>query len=431
MRAKLSITFICLLLHGVAGAALTPPDHPLFDGDAVHEVHITFNQENWWHLLHVYFLEYEEPEYLAAEFDWADVHFDSIGVRFKGMSSFQANRTEKKSFKLDFDVFVQDQEIYGLDKLNLNCGFFDPSFVREKCAHEICEAAGLPSVRVNYAALYINDIYWGLYTVVEQVDREFIESRFGSGEDGNLWKGDPHGSLEYLGSSESAYYDFYGLKTNEQENDWFPLVELADGLNNTQADELPDVLSPLLDVNSVLVLLAVDNLLVNLDSYTGRCGNYYLYHRDLDGRFVLINWDFNESWGVFNQWGMTLDQLKQLDPYWVSSKPGQYRPLAEILWEVDVYREVYQGHLQRLMSDSAHPDTLLDRMEELRDLIRPYVYAEVPPRSIFNPLHFESAMSTDMYYPIGLPPGKFIPGLQGFIQERYEYLSTQIGVDIR
>ena len=81
------------------------------------------------------------------------------------------------------------QAIDGLDKLSLNNCFLDPSFVREKAVYELCEAMGMATCRTNYAALYINGTYWGLYLLVEQQDQEFIESRWGAGENGNLWKG--------------------------------------------------------------------------------------------------------------------------------------------------------------------------------------------------------------------------------------------------
>ena len=415
---------------GTPSLAGYPPaeTHPLFDGDAVHEIHLTFSQSNWWTLLENNFEGLEDPLYLEADFDWDGLHLDDIGVRFKGSSSYNSNPTDKKSFKLDIDEFVADQTIYGLDKLNLNCNWLDPSGVREKCMYELCYAAGLPTERTNYAALYINGDYFGLYTIVEQFDGEFIDSRFGSDqEDGNLWKGDDYGTLEYLGTNQESYYGDYELKTNETTNDWSALIELTDGLNNTALVDLPGVMHELIDVNSALALIAVDNLCVNLDTYIGRCANYYMYHRDLDSRFVFANWDLNESFGVFNQYGMSTTQMKQLSPYWTNPQGGEDRPLAERLWQVDAYDDIYIGHLQKLMATAADPDTLIDRMEALRTLIQPYVYAEVAPRRIFTSTQFNLAMSTDQNYGSGGPGGRPIPGLDGFIRDRHTWLSNEIG----
>ncbi|MCP4222746.1 MAG: hypothetical protein GY773_05330, partial [Actinomycetia bacterium] len=293
-----------------AQAALEPADHPLFSGDAVHEIHLTFAQVGWWDQLEGNYDNYEDIPYIAAEFDWDAVHFDSIGVRFKGNSSYHAYPGLKKSFKLDIDEYVSLQEIDGLDKLNLNNSFLDPSFVREKAAYELAEAMGLAVCRTNFAALYINGSYWGLYTIIEQLDQQFIESRWGAREDGNLWKGEPYGSLEYLGANESSYYNSYELKTNETLNDWSALVEMADTLNNIPPASLRDELHNVMDASSAMAMLAMDIFTVNLDSYIGRCANYYFYPRDLDSRMVITKWDMNEAWGNFNMWGYSTTQLQ-------------------------------------------------------------------------------------------------------------------------
>lgn len=411
---------ICIFFPALATGALNPPVHPLFDGDAVHEFHLTFHQTNWYDSLAYYFEHFDDIPYMPAEFDWAEVHLDLIGVRFKGLSSY-SYPGQKKPFKLDIDEYVDGQEIYGLDKLNLSNGFVDPSFIRERACYELCQAIGLPTVRTNFVALYINGTYWGLYTLVEQFDQEFIESRFGSGEEGNLWKGDPHGTLRYLGAAQEPYYQEYELKTNEEENDWSALIEFVDGLNNTTLAVLPDTMHMLLDVSSALAMLAVNNLTVNLDSYVGRCANYYFYHRDLDSRFVFANWDMNMAWGGYRPFGMSISQMKQLSPYWFQTGPGEGRPLAERLWQIDAYDEVYLGHMQKLMAGASQPDTLIARMEEMRDLIRPYVYADT--KKMYTNAQFEAAMTTDIS---GGMMGT-IPGLEPFIRDRDTWLKIQIG----
>jgi spore coat protein CotH len=424
MRYLICSAAVLLCFAGAATAALEPPVHPLFDGDQVHEFHLTFQQGDWWEQLEDNYLS---QEYISASFDWENVHLDSIGVRFKGGSSYFSNMTMKKSFKLDIDAFVAGQEIYGLDKLNLNCNFNDPSFVREMSGYELCQAAGLPTERTSFVALYINDTYWGLYTLVEQCDQEFIDSRFGGGENGNLWKGDEHGSLEYLGSVPATYYSEYELKTNETLNDWTPLIELTYGLNNTAAPYLQDSLSSLIDVNSALALLAVDNMIVNLDSYAGRCCNYYLYNRERDDRFVFADWDMNESWGIYNAWGLSIPQLTQLSIDWVSTSSGEERPMVEQLLSIADLLEVYKGHMQRLLAREAHPAELIARMEELRDLIAPWVYMETAPMMLFTSSEFDAAMTTDIQIGGGPGPARYAPALQTFIEDRYSYLTNLLG----
>ncbi|MCP4549850.1 MAG: T9SS type A sorting domain-containing protein [bacterium] len=421
IRTFLIISLLVLVhLPGGAGAALIPAEHPLFADDAVHEIRLTFHQGNWWNQLEDNFEGQSDPDYLAAEFDWNGVHFDSIGVRFKGNSSYMSYPGVKKSFKLDIDEYVTDQEIDGLDKLNLNNSFLDPSFVREKACYELCDAVGLAAGRTNFAALYINDEYWGLYTLIEQIDQEFLESRYGASEDGNLWKGEPNGTFEYRGASESSYYSSYELKTNEETNDWSDLVEIMDLLNNTPVSNLPDSLHNTMDVHSALAMLAIDLFTVNLDSYVGRCANYYFYHRELDDRIVFLKWDMNEAWGLFNMWHYSATQLHQFDIWWSNTQSGANRPLAEILWSVPAYQDIYVGHIQRLMAGAADPDLLVARMDALRDLIRPYVLSDT--NKMFSNSEFESAMNSNIY-----EGNRLIPALETFVRSRDSWLQTEIG----
>ncbi len=426
MKTIASIVLVAALLAGAdAGAALAPAAHPLFDGDAVHEISLTFDQADWWAQLTANFENYDDPPYLAAAVDFGAVHLDSIGVRFKGNSSYWSYYGDKKSFKLDLNEFIGGQDYEGLDKLNLNNCFLDPSFVREKAAYELCDAMGMATGRTNYAALTINGTFWGLYLLVEQQDTEFIESRWGVGENGNQWKGEPYGSLEYLGPNEADYYADYELKTNEEVNDWSDLVDFVDILNNTPVAALPDSLHNRLDVNSALAMLALDLFTVNLDSYIGRCANYYFYHRERDDRFVFTKWDMNEAFGVFDMWNMSTTQKQQLSPYWSNPIPGEDRPLAAMLWQVPAYQAVYEGHMKKLMAGAAAPATLVARMEELRDLVRPWVYLDT--NNMFTTAQFEACMTSDVYATGGPPPGRAIPALQIFVQNRDTYLRSVLG----
>lgn len=416
---RFALTFL-IAITSSAFSELMPQDHPLFDTESVHEIRLYFQQDDFWQIMED---NYQSEAYLEGEFQWEGYHLYDVGVRFKGNSSYMFNPTMKKSFKIDFNVFVEDQELLGIAKLNLNCNYDDPSFVREAAAYELCSETGLPCPRTSFAALYINDVYWGLYTVVEQFDGTFIEERFGESEDGNLWKGDNHGSLEFKGWAQEYYYEDYELKTNEEENDWNSLISLIEVINGTPADSMPEAFSDEMDVYTALCLLATDNLMVNLDSYAGRCANYYLYHADRDGRFVFGQWDVNEAWGCYNSWGYSIEQLQNFDIHWTNIDPDEERPLADVLWSISEYDDVYRGILLRLNALYANPETLVPRMEEMRDLIRDWVYMEEPPRSLFSPEQFEDAMYEDV--PIG--PGRFAPALAAFIESRHYYLSSILG----
>jgi spore coat protein CotH len=91
-----------------------------------------------------------------------------------------------------------------------------------------------------------------------------IQGRFGEEEDGNLFKGDPRGTLEYRGDDAAPYKQMYELETNESADNWTDLIRLSRVLNTTPTDALPGAIEPILDVEGALSLLALDNYTVNL-----------------------------------------------------------------------------------------------------------------------------------------------------------------------
>ena len=110
--------------------------------------------------------------------------YDSVGVRIKGLTS-RSVVTKKFSLNITLDAF-KEQNHKGYETLNLNNGLEDPSFVREILYNHVGRNYG-PSLKTNYAQLYVNGEYWGPYTNVQQLNGEFIREWFAS-NDGTRWR---------------------------------------------------------------------------------------------------------------------------------------------------------------------------------------------------------------------------------------------------
>ncbi|MBC8384211.1 MAG: CotH kinase family protein, partial [Candidatus Cloacimonetes bacterium] len=115
---------------------------------------------------------------------YIDETIEDVGFRLRGNTSRIA---WKKSFKLSFNTFVPGREFYNVDKINLNGEHNDPSIIRSKLGWDIFKQIGQVASRASHAAVYINDVYYGLYISVEHIDDEFLNKNF-SDPSGNLWK---------------------------------------------------------------------------------------------------------------------------------------------------------------------------------------------------------------------------------------------------
>ncbi len=162
--------------------------------------------------------------------------FYSCGVRFKGESSYDFYPGKKKPFRIKFDKFIKKQNFNGLEDLNLTNNFKDPTMIREKIYLDMMNKHGLPCSTGNFCKVYVNDKYWGLYQVNENIDDVFLETRFKE-KNGNLFQGDPVANFVYLGNDQSKYYMRYGLKNNEEKNDWADLVRFIKLINDTILNE--------------------------------------------------------------------------------------------------------------------------------------------------------------------------------------------------
>src|SRR5437868_12677515 len=96
-----------------------------------------------------------------------------------------SSRSAKRSLKVELDHFDENAaKFHGIRKLNLNCGAMDPTKGREALAFAALRAAGVPAPRTAYAEVTLtvpgkfDREYLGLYTLVENVDRRFLEDRF-------------------------------------------------------------------------------------------------------------------------------------------------------------------------------------------------------------------------------------------------------------
>lgn len=427
MTRTTAVLFFAVPLAALPGAA--DEADTLFDDSVVHEIRISFDDPSWYEtLLDSHSNDPDDP-YFPARFEYGDMVLDPVGVRFKGNSSFRIPGV-KKPFRIDFNEYdegIPDRNttFLGLKKLNLNNGFKDPTLLREKLFLDFC-AQYLPTLRAVHARVFVNGVYWGLYTAVEHLDSTFIENRFGGDEDGNLFEGESSGApgsfgsdLSYRGPDPEDYYDQYQLKTNLGANDWSDLVEFIDVLNNTPTGDLPARLEPIFDVDSWLTTLATDILFVNLDSYPGSAHNYYLYDRDDSGRLTYLHWDVNEAFGAFRYGVPPGQDVRRLDIFWLpEGDPGgvtQTRPLMSEVWAVDSYRRDYLRWLARMLREGFDHDTFSGRIHEFADLIRADVYAD--PHKPYSNDDFEAALTTDVATGQGT-----IHGLLSFVHQRADFV---------
>jgi len=151
------------------------------------------------------------------------------------------------------------------------------------------------------------------------------------------------------------------------ENGWDDLIQLTKTLAQN-----PAKIDQILNVDQTLWMLAFNNVLVNLSSYSGRQSqNYYLY-QDSTGRFTPIIWDLNLAFGSYKSAvvgsDLRLKQLQELDP--LLHLDNEYKPLISQLLQNTDYQKAYLSHIRTILYDNFVSGDYADRAAELQQLIQ-------------------------------------------------------------
>ena len=374
----------------------TSNSQDLYDQDNITTIEVYFSQDNWDILLDNYYAADLDDRLIADSVVINGSMKDSVGVKYKGNSTYNPNN-DKNPLNLSLDYIQGNQDYQGYRTLKLSNGKNDPSFVREVLSYEIARKY-MVAPKSNYAKVYFNGEYHGLYSSTESINTDFTSDYLYADNDNTRIKCNPESvfqgngsSLEYLASDSSSYYSYYELKSDYG---WQDLIDLTNTISNN-SEEIETVF----DIDRAIWLLAFNNVLVNLDSYTGPFRqNYYLLEDDYD-RMNMIVWDLNESIGGFEMINAgppgpppSIDDLIELDPLLRQNDQGW--PLLNLILNDPTYQRMYIAHMTTILNENFQNDWYVNRAEELQSQI--YNAIQTDPNTFYSLNDFNANLTTSV-----------------------------------
>lgn len=191
MVIALCFSSLIMLLpkSSTSSTSIEQPDYitTIFNDDSVIEINIEMDEDSWQEMLD----NAASEEYTAANITVNGTTYNNVAIRPKGNSSLSQlvtdASTERYSFKIKLDKYVDGQTLDGLSKLVLNNNMSDTTSMKEYLSYKLLDSLGIPTPACSYAHITVNGEEWGLYLAVEPIEEEFIERNYGS-IDGNLYK---------------------------------------------------------------------------------------------------------------------------------------------------------------------------------------------------------------------------------------------------
>lgn len=217
------------------------------------------------------------------------------GIQIQGRSSRKPLTSPKHSFRIvfkraygaaklryplfgpdgadEFDTLVlragnNDAWTYPLAELRARA-----QYARDAWAHAVARAMGRTAPRTRFVHLYLNGLYWGVYSLSERPDDAFIAAYYGgTKEDYEALKG-----AEFFAGDAKAWNTAFSLARSGLED-----------------ESRYDAFTRLVDIDSF-----IDFMLLN--HYGGNenwdYGNWYAARRIDNGRFIFFCWDMENILG--------------------------------------------------------------------------------------------------------------------------------------
>ena len=228
---------------------IMPDGSTAFQIDAGVRMHGGASREPWKNPKHGFRLKFKGIYgYDDLEYDWfggdAATEFDEIVLRAGSNQAW----THHNNFEGD----------------NRSRG----QYIRDQWVNDTYRAMGHPAPHTDYAHVYVNGIYWGLYNPKERPKSEFMASYFGGSE------------LDYDVLNAGSLLD--GRQDAWRELNDREFRDLSDDAKYEQFSEM-------LDIDPFIDYMIMNHYGGNIDWDSH---NWYAAHRrEPDGKFIFIPWD--------------------------------------------------------------------------------------------------------------------------------------------
>jgi spore coat protein CotH len=338
-----------LAVFWLASPARAQSADDLFASQTLQRLDLWVNSADWAKLG----AEFQLNTYYPADVIWNGVSVGNAGIRSRGRGSRSGS---KPGLRVDFDRYVTGQTFLGLTSFVLDNLTQDPSGIHESVAMAFNARLGIPAPREIHVRLYVRDVFAGLYTIVESVDKNMLARVFGSigddtQNDGYLFEFKYQDDWRFanLGSGLDPYKIRFEATTHESKSDEdkYRLIEtLVRLVNDSPADRVKETVGGLLDIPAFIRFLAAQTFLGDTDGFLGNAGinNLYLYRLENRDMHTLIAWDADNTF-----WGPDFP----IDVSWAGNK------LVDKLMSVPEYSALYVTELARAV-ELAEADSGLD-----------------------------------------------------------------------
>jgi hypothetical protein len=262
--------------------------------------------------------------YYAGTLTYEGQVFADVGLHVKGGCGSARHLNGKASFRVSIDWdnpalpgCPAERRLLGQKHLVLNNNVQDWSMIHERLGYGIYRQLGIGAPRAVHVRVHVNGEYWGVYTLVEAIDRRFLERWFESNQ-GMLYEGTywcdlipgnvPPGTDDSYCLTREFSPDLCSSPNPDADpEDYETLRTLVNQVQAMPPGGFYPEVKAFFDYDAFMTSWAIESYLSHWDAYEfSIMNNYRVYHDRGNGLWHLISTGIDQTFsGDQDPWGVS------------------------------------------------------------------------------------------------------------------------------
>ena len=377
----------CKINKELDGSAKDYDYKKVFNKNKIQDVYIDVPETN---LFYLFENAIDKPQVYINNIKIGDYNLSCSSMKPKGYTTLRSlwhTKFNKFSFTINFKKYLKDQNLFGLTKISFNNMYADPSMSKEFISYYLFNEMGLDTPDYSYVNLYINNDYYGVYFMIEPIEKSLTKRTMNEkedflfkpeGEESSLIYNEEldnyledgtynfdslvheNGKYNYPRNSNNLLNKYRGIWEDDPEsfegiyNDlptFFKTIKKLTYLNNLEnknTDYFEEELESIIDVDKLIKYNAINTYLVNTDGYMNSPPRNYALYMNKDGFLTIIPWDYNTIFGA-----TILDNSEDVVNFNIYNPVIdcniEDRPLLNVILDNDNYRNKYNEYLKDII----------------------------------------------------------------------------------
>jgi spore coat protein CotH len=332
-------------------------------------------------------------------------HSPGQAPRDGGIDEFMRDPDRNTPYLVKFDKYTPGLSYQGHTEIALRVRGHqkeDAALLAELVTRDALSRVGIAVPALACTGLTVDGADETLYLVSEHLDDAYIEKTTGkAASESILYKALPKSQFAYRGEDPSAYATTFSQETNRKRDDLAPLIDLLRFVTEADDETYRSGISNFIDQETLTAYLAVNNILVNIDSLGGNGNNYYLLYDKENKKFTVLAWDMNESLGQF--W------MSPGDPATLGSSYDMESPIRHPLLERSLADPDFLARYVKKRASLADELLIKGTAFDLIDYFRTMMEStENASRNLINPDEYRTSVTW----------------VQAFLARRKDYFAT-------